>query len=172
MAVVSVVLSVDTVADYKDLHVLKQSAVHPERMPLVAVDLVESLFQLQPPTFELDLHQGQAVNEQGNIVAVFVGAFLGDLVGDLKKVFCPIFIVKETHIEALAIVAVQLKTVAQGFGFFEHIAFSQVVEDGAKLLFRKRSIIEGFYLAFQVGQYAVLITDMNIFIPKTSQLLD
>jgi len=135
VTIVGVVLGVDTIADDKDLHVLEQSAVDPKRMALVAVDLIESLFQFQTPAFEFDLHQGQAVDQKGNVVAVFVDSFHGNLVGDLKKIFTPIFTVVETDVEALTIVAVELKTVVQGFGFFEHVRFGQMVENGVKFFF-------------------------------------
>ena len=62
VTVVSVVLGVNTITDNKYLHILKQSAVYPKRMPMETVKLVESLNQLQPPALKLNLHQGQTVN--------------------------------------------------------------------------------------------------------------
>ena len=44
IAIVGVVFGVDTIADDKDLHVLEKAAVHPERMPLVTINLVEGFF--------------------------------------------------------------------------------------------------------------------------------
>ena len=55
-------------------------------MALVAVDLVEGFFHLDAAPLQFDLHQGQAVDEQGHVVAVFVGALKGDLVGYLVLV--------------------------------------------------------------------------------------
>ncbi|MBA7555150.1 hypothetical protein ES705_47803 [subsurface metagenome] len=62
VTIIGIVLSVNAVADNKYLHILEQSAVCPERMPLIAVNLVKSLFQLQTPAFKLYLHQWQTVN--------------------------------------------------------------------------------------------------------------
>lgn len=172
VAIVGVVFGIDAIADDEYLYILEQATVGPERMPLVAVDLVKGFFQFQSPAFELDLHQKKAVNEQGYIVAVFVGAFLRNLVGDLKKVVAPIFTVVKTDVGTIAIVTVKLKAVTKGFGFLEYIALSQVVEDGAEFLFGKSGVIEGFQLAFQVGQYAFFIIDMNVSILQAGQLLD
>ena len=91
VAVVGQVFAVDAVGDDEDLHVLEEAALAPEGVALVAVDLVKGLFHLHAAPLQFDLHQGQAVDQQGDVVAVFVFAFDGDLVGDLVLVLAPMF---------------------------------------------------------------------------------
>jgi len=64
-------------------------------MALVAVDLVECLFEFESSAFQFDLDEGQAVNQQGYVVAVFVFALLSDLIRNLVLVLTPMFGVEE-----------------------------------------------------------------------------
>jgi len=82
--VIGVILGVDTIADNENLDIIEEAAVGPVRMALIAVDLVKSFFQFDTPPFQLDLNQGQAINQDSHIIAVFVFTGLGNLVGDLE----------------------------------------------------------------------------------------
>lgn len=64
-------------------------------MTLVAVDLVECLFEFESSAFQFDLDEGQAVDQQGYVVAVFVFALLSDLIRNLILVLTPMFGVEE-----------------------------------------------------------------------------
>ena len=67
---VGVVLRLRAVADHEELDVLEQAGAGPEAVALVAVDLVERLADVHAAPLELDVHQRQAVDEDGDVVAV------------------------------------------------------------------------------------------------------
>lgn len=58
-AVVGVVFGVHAVADNKDLHILEQAAAYPERIPMVAIDLVEGFLQPQTATLKFNCTSGR-----------------------------------------------------------------------------------------------------------------
>ena len=68
---VAVILRLRAVADYEQLHVLKQSTSCPEALAVVAVDLVERFLDVHAPAFQLHVDERQAVHEDGHVVAVF-----------------------------------------------------------------------------------------------------
>lgn len=103
-----VVLGVGAVGDDKDLYILEQAAPRPEGVPLVAVDLVESLPDGHASALELDMYQGQAVDQHRHIVAVVV---LGPLllahlilVDDLEPVIVDVLLVDEGDVLGGAVV--------------------------------------------------------------------
>ncbi len=96
---VGVVLGVGAVADDKNLHVLEQAVAGPEGLSSVAVDLVERLPDVHPAALQLDVDHRQAVDEDGDVVAVAPGAALGDvLVDDLGAVPEDVLLVDETDV--------------------------------------------------------------------------
>lgn len=72
--VVGVILGIDAVADNKYLYVLEQACIYPEGMALVTVYLIKSFFKFQAYTFKLNLYKGNTINQQGDIIAVFIDA--------------------------------------------------------------------------------------------------
>ena len=67
---VGVVLRQRAVADHEELHVVEQARARPERVALVAVDLVERLADVHPAALQLDMHHRQAVDQDRHVVAV------------------------------------------------------------------------------------------------------
>ena len=100
-AVVGVVFGVHAVADNKDLHILEQAAAYPERIPMVAIDLVEGFLQPQTATLKFNLHQRQAVNQQRDIEAGFTRVLLGvelrHLARHLKLVLAPLLFIDKAE---------------------------------------------------------------------------
>lgn len=128
-AVIGIVFGIDAVADDEYLDVLEESAAGPVGVALVAVGLVEGFFEFEAAAFEFDLNQGQAVDQEGDVVAVFVGAFHGDLPGDLEMVLAPVFLLEEFDIDVLAVVFFDLHFIAKDGGALEYVSFVEVVED-------------------------------------------
>ena len=69
---IGVVFGIGAIGDDEDLYIFKQPAPRPEGVPLIAVDLVEGLPDSHAPALELDMYQGQAVDQYCHIVAVVV----------------------------------------------------------------------------------------------------
>ena len=69
---IEVVLGIGAVGDNEDLHILEEAATRPEGVPLVAVDLVEGLPNSHAPALDLNMYQGQTVDQHRHIVAVVV----------------------------------------------------------------------------------------------------
>jgi len=44
--VIGVILCVNTIADHKDLHILKEAGIDPEGVPLIPIDLVKEAYKL------------------------------------------------------------------------------------------------------------------------------
>jgi len=135
--VVGQVLGIDTIADDEQLDILEQTMIAPKRMVLIPVDLVEGFLNLEPGSLEFNLHQGKAIDQEGDIVAIFVGTLLLDLVSDLVPVEGPVFLVKKADIKGSAIFFGQVKAISQGLGLFKDIAFGQVIENGIEFLRRE-----------------------------------
>ena len=89
---VGVVLGFEAVADDEDLGVFEEAVlVLLEAFVLVAFDLVEGFADAHVALLEFDVHEGQAVDEDGHVVAVeyfAVGGGYAVLVDDLHVVAC------------------------------------------------------------------------------------
>ena len=55
---------------------MKEPVATPKTMFLVALNLVEGLLHLQSSSLQFDLHQWQPVDEDGDIVTIFVTALV------------------------------------------------------------------------------------------------
>ena len=171
-AVIGVVFGIDAVTDDEYLDILEQTAAGPIGVVLVAVDLFKGFFQFQAAAFEFYLHQGQTVDQQGDVVAVFIAAFHGNLPGDLEMVLAPVFLLDELDINALAVVFGELHFIPQDPGPVEYGAFVQVVENPGKFFIGEGGIVVGFQLGFQVGQQVFPVFDFDVGIAQFGQLLD
>ena len=67
---ITVILSKRTIRNYKKLHILKQARVGPKRLTVIPVNLIKSLFQLHTTPLQLNMHHGQAINQNSNIITV------------------------------------------------------------------------------------------------------
>ena len=70
---IGVVLGVCAIGDDKNLHILEQAATSPEAVPLIPLDLVESLPDGDTAPFQLHMNQRQTVHQYRDIVAVIIG---------------------------------------------------------------------------------------------------
>ena len=108
---VGVVLGICAVGDHKNLHILIQAAARPERIPLVAVDLVKCLPDGHPAPLQFHMNQRKAVDQNRHIVAIImpraVCLFYLILVDDLQAVVMDVLFVDQCDIFGTAIIPVQ-----------------------------------------------------------------
>ena len=108
---VGVVLGICAVGDHKNLHILIQAAARPERIPLVAVDLVERLPDGHPAPLQFHMNQRKAVDQNRHIIAVImpcaVCLFYLILVDDLQAVVMDVLFVDQRDIFGTSIIPVQ-----------------------------------------------------------------
>ena len=178
---VGVVLGIGAVRDDEDLHILKEAAPRPEGVPLVAVDLVEGLPDGHAPALELDMYQGQAVDQHRHIVAVVV---LGPLllahlilVDDLEAVVVDVLLVDEGDIFGGAVVpAEHLHEVLLDLPSLLHDMLvgvgDGVGEEPLPLAVGELVAVKGLQLAAQVGNEVGLLVDLQILIALLGEHLD
>ena len=108
---VGVVLGICAVGDHKNLHILIQAAARPERIPLVAVDLVERFPDGHPAPLQFHMNQWKAVDQKRHIIAVIMPRTVRllhlVLVDDLQAVVMDVLFIDQCDIFGTAIIPVQ-----------------------------------------------------------------
>lgn len=178
---VRVVFGVGAVGDDEDLHILKQAAARPEGVPLVAVDLVEGFPDGHAPALELHMDQGQAVDQNGHVIAVVVAGTLvpadGVLVDDLQPVVVDVFLVQQGEVFGSAVIPAQhLDEILLHLAGLFHNVFvgvgQSLMEKAVPLAVGEGVVVEGFQLTAQVGDEFRLGVDGEIGITLLGELLD
>ena len=181
---VGVVLGVCTVGDDEDLHVAEEpvAGAGVEGVALVAVDLVEGLAQFFATSLEFDVNEGQAVDEDGDVVAVGARARVDGVLADhLHLVAVNVGLVDEADVFGGAVVAGEdLHVVlldAAGFGDDGVPVGGADVDDRMPVevlpfLVAETVVVEGLELDAQVRFQAVAVVDVHIFVGLGAQLLD
>ena len=154
---VGVVLRQRAVADHEQLDVLEQAGVGPEALPLVAVDLVERLPDVDTAALELDVHHRQAVDEHGHVVAVRRGRPVDlVLVDDLEPVVVDVGLVDQVDVLGRAVVALEDLDVVflDAGGLLDDpvvLARDRLVEEPLPLGVGELDLVQRFELGAQVG---------------------
>ena len=175
---VAVIFRLDAVGDDKDLHVLEEAGAAPERLALVAVDLVEGLADGHAPPLQLHVDEREAIDEDRHIVAVVPRPALGGvLVDDLQTVVVDILFVKDTDVTLLAVVEEKgLHVVLLDEPRLLHDTIVLIGQDSIVESFpfsvSKGNAIELFHLLTQVADEVLLGMQRQIFIGLTLQSLD
>ena len=181
---VGVVLGVCAVGDDEDLHVAEESVAgaRVEGVALVAVDLVEGLAQFFTAPLEFDVDQGQAVDEDGDVVAVGARARVDGVLADhLHLVAVNVGLVDEADVLGGAVVAGEdLHVVlldAAGFGDDGIPSGGRNVDDRVTVELlpfpvTEAVVVEGFELDAQVRFEAVAVVDVRVFVGLGAQLFD
>ena len=165
------------VGDDEYLHVLVESAAAPEAVALVALDLVECLLDGDSAPLELDVHERQAVDQDGDVVAVVVGARLRVLVHDLQAVVVHVALVDELDVLDRAVVAVEhLHVVALDATRLLDDALvlggDAALEEALPLLVSEGEAVEQLQLVAQVGDELVLGRERHVLVGLALQLGD
>ena len=167
---VGVVLRVSAVGDDEDLHVAVEARAGPEGVALVAVDLVEGLADGQAAALELDMDQRQAVDEDGDVVAVPVCAGVDDvLVSDLEPIVVDALLVDEPDVLELAIVpAEDLDVVLLDTAGLVNDGVigggDGLPEESLPLRIAEAVVVEGLDLGAEVGNEVVLGVEADVLV--------
>ncbi len=175
---VAVIFRLCAVGYNKNLYVLEEAGAAPERLALVAVDLVERLTNGHAPPLQLHVDERQAVDEDGHIVAVVTRAALGRvLVDDLQAVVVDILLVEDADISALAVVELKsLHVILLNELRLLHDTIVLIGQDGGveppPLGVGKGDAVELLHPAAQVADKVLLGVQWQIFIGLALQPLD
>ena len=162
---VGVVLGICAVGDHKNLRILVQTAARPERIPLIAVDLVERLPDGHPAPLQFHMNQWKAVDQNRHIIAVIMPCaiclFYLILVDDLQAVVMDVLFVDQCDIFGTAIIPVQyLHIIFLNLpGLFGNMLVgvgNYITEKLPPLCIRKLVVVQLFQLAAEVGNQFIL----------------
>ena len=108
---IGIILCVCTIGNNKNLNIFIQSASRPERIPLVTVNLVESLTNGNTSTFQLNMYKRQTVYQYGNIIAVVMLRTIlcanHILIDDLQPVVMDVLLIYECNILGRTVITSQ-----------------------------------------------------------------
>ena len=181
---VGVVLGVCSVGDDEDLHVAEEpvAGAGVEGVALVAVDLVESFAQFFAAPLQFDMNEGQAVDENGDVVSIGARARVDGVLADhLHLVAVNVGLVDEADVLGGAVVAGEdLHVVlldASGFGDDGIPSGGRDVDDRVTVEVlpfpvTEAVVVEGFELDAQVRFEAVAVVDIHVFVGLGAQLFD
>ena len=162
---VGVVLGICAVRDHKNLHILIQAAARPERIPLVAVDLVERLPDGHPAPLQFHMNQWKAVDQNRHIVAIIMPRTVRllhlVLVDDLQAVVVDVLFVDQRDIFGTAIIPVQhLHIIFLNLpGLFGNMLVgvgNHITKELPPLRIGKLVVVQLFQLAAEVGNQFIL----------------
>ena len=178
---VGVVLGICAVGDHKNLHILIQAAARPERIPLVAVDLVKCLPDGHPAPLQFHMNQRKAVDQNRHIIAVImpcaVCLFYLILVDDLQAVVMDVLFVDQCDIFGTAIIPMQyLHIIFLNLPcFFGNMLVgigNYITEKLPPLRIGKLVVVQLFQLAAEVGNQFILGMQRQIGVALLAQQPD
>ena len=151
--VVGEIAGVGAVADDEELEEAeKRLGVAVAGIVLVFDDLLHGPARADAEGFQLDLHDGHAVDEEDDVVAVVaVVGVDAELVDDLEGVFAPVLDVDEGVVQRRAVVAGEGVALAQGAGGGEDIRGDDLVEQAGELAVGEADAVEGLELLAEVA---------------------
>ena len=178
---VGVVLGICAVGDYENLRILVQTAARPERIPLVAVDLVERLPDGHPSPLQLHMNQRKAVDQNRHIVAIIMPRTVRPLhlvlVDDLQAVVVDVLFVDQCDIFGTSIIPVQYLHIVflNLLGLFRNMLVgvgNYITEKLLPLRIGKLVVVQLFQLAAEVGNQFILGMQRQIGIALLTQQPD
>ena len=178
---VGVVLGICAIGDHKNLHILVQAAARPERITLVAVDLVECLPDGHPAPLQFHMNQRKAVDQNRHIVAVImpcaVCLFYLILVDDLQAVVMDVLFIDQCDIFGTAIIPVQYLHIVflNLLGLFRNMLVgvgNYITEKLLPLRIGKLVVVQLFQLTAEVSNQFILGMQRQIGIALLAQQPD
>ena len=108
---VGIIFCIRAIGNNEYLGILKQSTSSPERIPLIAIDLVEGFPNSNPTPFQFYMNQWESINKNRHIITIIMLCALrcanNVLVDDLETVVMNVLLVNERNILAASIIACQ-----------------------------------------------------------------
>ena len=178
---VGVVLGICAVGNHKNLRILVQPAARPERIPLIAVDLVERLPDGHPAPLQFHMNQRKAVDQNRHIVAIIMPRTVRllhlVLVDDLQAVVMDVLFVDQRDIFGTSIIPVQyLHIVFLNLpGLFGNMLVgvgNYITEKLPPLRIGKLVVVQLFQLAAEVSNQFILGMQRQIGIALLAQQPD
>ena len=174
---IAVIFGQGAVTDDEQLHILEQAAARPKAVPLIAVDLVEGLANVHPTPFQLDMHQRQAIDQHGHIIAVGIVPHRFILIDDLQAVVVNALLVDQIDVFGRAVVTLEdldMVFLNAGCLFYDAVIVSCNAGTEKVFPFRigKGHAVEFFQLAAKVGDKFHLGRDGKVFVGLRLQLLN
>ena len=180
---VGVVAGEGAVADDEELDIFEEAAGCPERIPLVAIDLIEGFLEVHSALLKFNVHKREAVYEDGDIIAVGASAILHDiLVDDLQAVAVDVVLVYESDVaEADSILAAVHQrqnldgVVLDGVGFLNYpviLVGEDHLEEEVPIAVGEFEVIEAFELGAKIGDEGLFIHYREVFIALLLKLAD
>ena len=152
LALIGVIFCVHPVRDDKDLHILEKPKARCKALAMITIDLIKGFSDLNPPAFQLNMHQRQTIDQDRHIIAINAVAFLCDLMHHLKSVLAPFVGVEEIDADLLSIITSEPEFLAENMGTLKNISLIEVVEDTEKFIIREACIVMSLKLKFQIGK--------------------
>ena len=165
---VGVVFCVRAVGDNENLYILIQAAASPKAIPLIAVDLIERLFDGHTAPLQFHMNQRQTVYQNCDIIAVIiVAAVLHILVNDLQTVVVDVLFIQQRNIDRRAVLAGQVLNVvlldAAGLFFDAIVRVGDfILKEVIPFLIRKGIIVQNLQLTAQVCHKVSIIMDREV----------
>ena len=129
---VGVILGVSSVGYDENLHILIQSAASPKTISLIAVNLVERLFELDTSPLQFYMHKRQTIDQYGYIVAgIVVALLLLVLVDDLEVVVMNISLVYQ--VDVLGLASISFEDLYMVFLYLGGLRFNSICTSGRPL---------------------------------------
>ena len=175
---IGVVLRFCAVRDDEDLDEVEHSSSCPERVAQIAVDLVEGFLDGDASLLQFDVDQGQAVHQNGDIIAVLECAtLLHILVGDLQTVVVDVLLVDESDVLRFSAVEREGQDVAfalqhLGLVLNGHLLVRNHGKQPGPLAVAQLDAVQGFQLFAKVTEQTFFVVDDVIDIALRHQLVD
>ena len=140
--------------------------------------MVEGFFNRNAPTFQFDLHQGQSVHQNGDIIAVLeCPSLFHILVGDLQAIVVDVLLVDETDVLRFSTVEREGQDVAfalqhLGLVLNGHLLVRNHREQPGPLAVAQLDAVQGFQLFAEVTEQTFFVVDDVIDIALRHQLVD
>ena len=163
IVVVGEVLRIRAVADDEELdEAEKRPGVSVTGVVLVVDDLLHRPPRADPERLQLDLNDGDAVDQEHDVVTVIaVVGIDAELIDDLESVLAPVLDVDQGIIERRAVVADECFPVTEGACGFVHVGCDDLIEKSLELAFGECDTIQGFELFPEVCFKRGSITDVG-----------
>jgi hypothetical protein len=151
------VAGVRAIGDDEELQELVERVLAVEALLTVTVDLIEGLTNGDAAPFELHLHQGQAIDQNGHIVAIGLAAALLKLPDDLAGVAQHVLLIEQVDVLDVAVIKDEVVNVVivDLAGLFQDV-FARPIEVGLDETrpfgFGKLDVVEGLELRADVGE--------------------
>ena len=163
LVVIGKIVSVVLIADNKHLHEAQQRiGIAITDIILVINNLLHGTARTDIQSLQLNLNNGQAVNEQNDIVTLeTVARVNSQLMNDLVIVFAPVFYVHQWILKRRAVLAHKRVALTQFFGSWKNIRFRDFLQQTRKLVVGQMTAVQGLELFAKIALQRITVVDVG-----------